>query len=63
MGGVFFIYKATDIKERDFLTLWGKHMVEIPPHIIPASPVVHYHGGAVGLMNTEQTDVITHIPS
>lgn len=54
-----FIYKATDIKERDVLTLRGKHMVEVPPHIIPASPVVHYHGGTVGLMSTKQTHTIT----
>lgn len=24
-------------------------MMEIPPHVVPAGPVVHHHDGAVGL--------------
>lgn len=41
--------------QRTLLTLWGQHMVELSPDIIPAGPVIHHHGGVVGLKSSTHT--------
>lgn len=36
------------------LTLGGKHMMKLTPYIIPTSPEIHHHSGAVRLINVDE---------